>query len=161
MVSRNYAPFFHNVDDPDHGRALRVTDAGGLNISVAPGRARIDQTIHEFVAATPFLLLAASTYRIYVSVAGAITAAVIGAYPVNTIPLAVVVTGVADITSITDERCFFYEDTAAGGGANTLDQAYDQGGAGAGRQINAQDGAVLITNPDADAGIPNLSLIHI
>ena len=34
------------------------------------------------------------------------------------------------------------------GGGNTLDQAYDQGGSGAGRTINADAGAVNITGPD-------------
>lgn len=122
-MTNNYAPFFHNVDAPDHGRAFRVTDAGGLNISVAAGRARVDQTVFEFGAATPFLLLAASTYRIYIDAAGAITAAIVGAYPANSNPLAIVVTGAATITSITDNRCFFHEGTGGGGGAphNLLD----------------------------------------
>lgn len=39
----------------------------------------------------------------------------------------------------------------AGSGDNTLDNAYDQGGAGAGRTITADTGAVVITNTDADA----------
>lgn len=34
---------------------------------------------------------------------------------------------------------------------NTLDEAYDQGGAGAGRTVTADGGAVTITNTDADA----------
>jgi len=37
---------------------------------------------------------------------------------------------------------------AAGGGANTLDQAYDEGGAGAGRVITADNGAVWISGND-------------
>ena len=41
-------------------------------------------------------------------------------------------------------------DLGAGGG-NTLDQAYDQGGAGVGRSITADTGAVEITVPDANA----------
>lgn len=41
---------------------------------------------------------------------------------------------------------------AAGAGASvTLDQAYDEGGAGVGRTITADTGAVVITNTDADA----------
>ncbi len=44
------------------------------------------------------------------------------------------------------------------GGGGTLDAAYDFGGAGAGRTITADTGAVLITNPDLDAGVPNLEL---
>jgi len=35
-------------------------------------------------------------------------------------------------------------------GGNTLDGAYDQNGAGAGRTITAEDGAVVITSSDAD-----------
>lgn len=37
-----------------------------------------------------------------------------------------------------------------GGGNNTLDRAYDQGGAGAGRAIDAANGAVTITSSAAD-----------
>lgn len=40
---------------------------------------------------------------------------------------------------------------SAGSGDNTLDNAYDQGGGGAGKQITADTGAVDITNTDADA----------
>lgn len=39
-------------------------------------------------------------------------------------------------------------DLAAAGGGNTLDQAYDQGGAGSGRSITADSGAVSITVTD-------------
>ncbi len=39
---------------------------------------------------------------------------------------------------------------SAGSGDNTLDIAYDQGGAGAGRTIVADTGAVVITNTDSD-----------
>lgn len=38
-----------------------------------------------------------------------------------------------------------------GSGDNTLDNAYDQGGAGAGRSITADNGAVAISNTDADS----------
>lgn len=44
-------------------------------------------------------------------------------------------------------------------GTGTLDQAYDFGGAGAGRTINTTDGAVLLTTTEADSE-PNLSLIR-
>lgn len=40
------------------------------------------------------------------------------------------------------------QDTSAAG--NTLDQSYDQGGAGSGRTINATDGAVVIQNTEVD-----------
>ncbi len=45
-----------------------------------------------------------------------------------------------------------HESTSSG---NTLDQAYDQGGAGAGRQINVDDGAVLLktTGTDSNAAL--------
>ncbi len=39
----------------------------------------------------------------------------------------------------------------AGSGDNTLNDAYDQGGAGAGRTITVDTGAVTMTNTDADA----------
>lgn len=38
---------------------------------------------------------------------------------------------------------------SGGGSGNTLDGAYDQGGAGAGRQINVTDGAVQLTSTNA------------
>ena len=38
--------------------------------------------------------------------------------------------------------------TVSGGGSNTLDEAYDEGGAGLGRIINATDGQVEIQGPD-------------
>lgn len=47
------------------------------------------------------------------------------------------------------------DDDAGAGGGNTLDQAYDQGGAGAGRTITADAGAVTIDGADGltlDAG---------
>lgn len=40
---------------------------------------------------------------------------------------------------------------SAGSGDNTLDDAYDQGGAGAGKTITADAGPVTITNTDADS----------
>jgi hypothetical protein len=40
------------------------------------------------------------------------------------------------------------DDDAGGGGGNTLDAAYDQGGAGAGRMITADSGAVTIEGAD-------------
>ncbi len=40
---------------------------------------------------------------------------------------------------------------STGSGDNTLNDAYDQGGAGAGRTITADTGAVVITNTDNDA----------
>ena len=39
----------------------------------------------------------------------------------------------------------------AGAGDNTLDNAYDQGGAGAGKAITTDSGAVALSNTDADA----------
>jgi len=44
---------------------------------------------------------------------------------------------------------------SGGGGANTLDGSYDQGGSGAGRTITADSGAVTITTPD---GANNIAL---
>ena len=40
------------------------------------------------------------------------------------------------------------ETAATGSGGNTLDEAYDQGGAGAGAIINADAGTVEINGPD-------------
>ena len=55
--------------------------------------------------------------------------------------------------------------TPGSGGGNTLDQAYDQGGTGAGRQINADAGAVNIAGPDGltvngNVGIGTTSATH-
>lgn len=44
-----------------------------------------------------------------------------------------------------------FVDLGAAAAGNTLDGAYDSGGAGVGRSITADTGAVLITNTDADA----------
>ena len=49
--------------------------------------------------------------------------------------------------------------SAGGGGGNTLDSAYDQGGAGSGRTITADNGAVTITGP-ASAGNEALTVSH-
>lgn len=111
VIPSDYGPFHHNVDAPDHGRLFRVTpllSAGGAvedDIRVAAGRARINQTIHEFATHTDLLALANGTNRVYISAAGAITAAVVGAYPANTIPLARVEVAGGIITGITDDRC--------------------------------------------------------
>ena len=53
--------------------------------------------------------------------------------------------------------CIYNALPSGGGGGGTLDAAYDFGGTGAGRTINATDGAVLIQNADADTN-PNLEL---
>ena len=200
-MQRPYAPFRHNVDGADHARAFRVTDAGTNNVSVAAGRVRIDQTVTNFAAATPLGPLGNGTHFVYIDNGGNITSNLGGPYPAQSIPLARVVVAAGDVTGITDDRCFFYEDTAVGGGGydtikdeggalpqrttidfvgagvtaadvagetqvtipgggggGTLDAAYDFGGLGAGRTINATDGSVLITNADADPGVPNLEL---
>lgn len=47
--------------------------------------------------------------------------------------------------------------SAVSGAGNTLDEAYDQGGAGLGRTINANDGAVVFQNTQAD----NTSILEI
>lgn len=49
--------------------------------------------------------------------------------------------------------------TAVSGTGNTLDASYDQGGAGAGRTINAEAGAVTIA-ASASAGNAALSVVH-
>lgn len=150
-----FAPFRHNVDSAEHARTFRVTDAGTNNVSVEAGRVRIDQTVTNFAAATALGPLANGTNFIYISNAAVITALLAGPYPANSIPLARVVVAAGDITGITDDRCFFYEDTAAGAGGNTLDQAYDQGGAGAGRTVIADSGRVRVT----DDGIETTNLV--
>lgn len=77
--------------------------------------------------------------------------------------------GVATVTGIqsravsntapTDGQVLQWDNTASewvpttpsggGGGGNTLDEAYDQGGAGSGRTINVTDGAVQFTSTNA------------
>ena len=39
---------------------------------------------------------------------------------------------------------------SAGGGANTLEEAYNEGGAGAGRIVDVNDGAIILRNADND-----------
>ena len=47
-----------------------------------------------------------------------------------------------------DPAVLGFAEVGAGGGGNTLDGAYDQGGAGLGRAITGDAGAVTITVPD-------------
>ena len=128
-MTSNYAPFLHNVDAPDHGRALRVTaTAVAGEVSIAAGRFRIDQTVTNRPAATTFPPappLGNGVNYIHITAAGAIATVVGGPYPANSIPLALVTVVAGVITGITDERCFFYEDTGGDGGAphNLLDGA--------------------------------------
>lgn len=58
-----------------------------------------------------------------------------------------VVLTTADFALVDDGNGTVTLSTGAGGG-NTLDQAYDEGGAGVGRAITADTGAVTITTPD-------------
>ncbi len=169
MVTTNYAPFFHDVDNPDHGRAFRVTDAGGNDIAVAAGRARIDQTVFNFATATPFAGLANGVNYVYISAAGVITVLLAGPYPANSIPLALVTVAAGDITAIADNRCFFAEGTAAGGGG--YDTIEDEGGAlpqrttidfvGAGVTAADVAGETQVTIPGGGGGFPNAADIWI
>ena len=54
----------------------------------------------------------------------------------------------ANIQIASDDAANTITISASGGGGNTLNQAYDQGGPGAGRQIIADAGAVDIAGPD-------------
>jgi len=100
------------MDGADHGRAFRVTvllsDAGEIedDIQVAAGRCRINQTIFNFEDPSDLLALANGVNRVYISAAGVITAAVVGAYPANSIPLARVTVAGGVVTDIDDDRCF-------------------------------------------------------
>jgi len=55
----------------------------------------------------------------------------------------------ADFSIVDDGNGIITLSTGAGGG-NTLDQSYDEGGAGVGRSIDADSGAVTITVADTD-----------
>lgn len=57
---------------------------------------------------------------------------------------------VADNNGVIDAYVDVGRADSASAGGNTLDGAYDQGGVGAGRTINATDGAVVIQNTEAD-----------
>lgn len=128
-----YAPFLHNVDAPDHGRALRVTETTVAGeVRIAAGRFRIDQTVTNRPAATlfpPAPPLGNGVNWIYINSAGAIATTVGGPFPANSIPLAqVTIAAGVIVPPIVDCRCFFYEDTAAGGGGG-YDTIEDEGGA--------------------------------
>jgi len=132
-MTSNYAPFLHNVDAPDHGRALRVTETTVAGeVSIAAGRYRIDQTVTNRPAATlfpPAPPLGNGVNWIYINSAGAIATTIGGPFPANSIPLAQVTVAVGVIVPpIVDCRCFFYEDTAAGGGGG-YDTIEEEGGA--------------------------------
>lgn len=115
-MTSNYAPFLHNIDAADHGRAFRVTDAGANNVNVAAGRLRIDQTVTNYANPTALGPLPNGVNYVYIDNLGAITSNLGGPYPANSIPLARVTVVAGEVTDIVDDRCFFYEDTAAGGG---------------------------------------------
>ncbi len=138
-----FAPFFHHIDEPDHGRVFRVSDAGVLDVNVDPGRYRIDVTVHNFTVITTLTMTDGGTNFVFLSSGGTITSNFGGPYPADSIPLARVVTAGGDITSVTDDRAFFAVETGGGGGGgNTLNAAYDQGGGGAGRVITVDSGPV-------------------
>ncbi len=150
-----YAPFLHNIDGADHARAFRVTDAGTNNVSVAAGRHRINQTVTNFATATALGPLPNGTNFVYIDNLGAITSNLGGPYPAGSWPLARVVVAGGDVTGITDDRAIAASVDTGGVGGNTLDQAYDQGGAGAGRTVTADSGRVRVTND----GIETTNLI--
>lgn len=118
-LRRSYAPFSHNMDSADHGRAFRVSpllSGDDLtpyhkrevedDIQVAAGRCRINQNIYPFEDPSDFLALANGVHRVYISAAGVITVAIVGAYPANSIPLARVTVAAGVVTDIDDDRCF-------------------------------------------------------
>ena len=115
MVSRHYAPFHHDMDAPDHGRALRVTATAAQvlagEVSVDAGRFRINQTVTNRAAATtypPAPPLGNGVNWIYIDNAGAINSNIGGPYPANSIPLAqVTVAAGVIVPPIVDERCSF------------------------------------------------------
>lgn len=62
--------------------------------------------------------------------------------------------GTANDTSLaTSESIKAYVDSQVGGAGNTLDQAYDEGGAGVGRTITADSGAVAVQVPDTSGNV--------
>lgn len=67
---------------------------------------------------------------------------------VNSIKDEVTLAAGDNVTITQDDNTITIAAAGGGGGGNTLDQAYDQGGAGAGRQIIADVGAVDIAGPD-------------
>jgi hypothetical protein len=67
---------------------------------------------------------------------------------VNAIKDDVILAAGNNITITQDDNTLTIAAAGGAGGGNTLDQAYDQGGTGAGRQIIADAGAVDIAGPD-------------
>ncbi len=61
----------------------------------------------------------------------------------------------ANVTLTNADNVCTIASTGGGGGGNTLDQAYDQGGAGLGNTVTADSGAVTVTVPDTsnNAGV--------
>jgi hypothetical protein len=85
--------------------ALRVTLVSGLQVQVAAGTVRIGNVIYPFLLPTALTMLPNTINYIYVNAAGRL--ANVSGYPVNSVPLARVLTGPSSILNIVDDRTFF------------------------------------------------------
>lgn len=134
----------HDLHSSSHATWFAVSDGGGLIANYDGGRIRIDNAIHE-IAGSSLTLADDDTNYVHITSGGVVTSNTTG-FPGNSWPMAEVTTADGDITAIADRRTIPDIDTGAAGTGNTLDQAYDQGGAGAGRTVTADSGRFKVTN---------------
>jgi hypothetical protein len=105
ITSRNIQDYTIEVKDLHD---LGVVAAAGLNIDFYSGTIRDGVTIVA-VSSGSLLLAASSTNYVEVSAAGVVSSNTTG-FTTGRIPLAVVVTGAATITSVTDKRAWLSTD---------------------------------------------------
>ncbi|HUX00311.1 MAG TPA: hypothetical protein VMY35_04960, partial [Phycisphaerae bacterium] len=86
----------------------RVTDAGGLNVTVgAGGFYETDGSLTDWSKDASYALTDNATNYVYVNSSGTIAHST-SAFPAECVPLAVVVTSGGDISSVTDKRRPYY-----------------------------------------------------
>ena len=136
LTTSPYAFTASDVDD-DAVTSAKIADGAVTTADIADGTVASADIADGTVAAADIL-------------DGTITAADVAAAQVvksvNTLTDAVTLTAGTNMTITPAGNVLTFDATVAGG--NTLDMAYDQGGAGAGRTITADNGAVDITGTD-------------
>lgn len=100
--------------DVDNLSDLRVTDAGGLDVSVAAGTIRDDNTITSVSAVPTLTLTDDATNFVEVNSSGTVSANT-SSFTSGSIPLAQVTTVSGDITVLTDKRAWLLIDADATG----------------------------------------------
>lgn len=93
--------------------ALKVTFVSGLQVVVGPGSVRIGNSIYPFLLPTNLTMIPNTINYIYVNAAGRLSS--VSGYPVNSVPLARVLTSASVVLNIVDDRTFFSAGGVAAG----------------------------------------------